>query len=113
MWEEKKNVINVAEQIAAEKRLNWVVRKLIAHNPHFDGLKFHEHTMISAGLEVYSPKLGILYKTEAVDNGTTIPDQRVIEFHPGPWADRALAEAQRIHDEHLKAKSVKFTPTDF
>jgi hypothetical protein len=107
MWESRE-IINSAKQIAAEKRLNWVVQKIIdSGDKHFDGLKYHTH-MFDNGLEVLSNELGVLYKTKVNEE-----KHIVTIFHPGPWVDRALAEAQRLEDEQNKKEALEFTSIDF
>ncbi len=106
MWESRK-AIDAAYKIADEKRLNWVIKKISSNKHEFDGLIFSNH-FLAGGLEVLSPEFGILYKTKEKDGHHTI-----LIFHPGPWVDRALAEAQRIQNEEEKDIVVNFTPINY
>ena len=107
MWEAKKTISD-AHQIAAQKRLNWVVGKLIADGERvFNGMKFFK-PMFGGGLEVTSDKHGVLYRTSVDDEG----NHSIVIFHPGPWVDAALAEAQKLEDADNKKLAVNFTPID-
>lgn len=107
-WEVKEP-INEAQQIAAEKHMNWVVNTIIKGNKHFDGLHWHSHVMNST-IEVYSQQLGVLYKAEPTD---VAGEYNVIVFHPGPWVDRAVVEAERLEQAEWEKQQVNYTPVDF
>jgi hypothetical protein len=108
MWEASQTIGEVCA-LAAQTRLNWVVQTILdAGESSFDGLKYHSH-VFDNGLQVDSPTLGVLYQTEVDANG----EHRILVFHPGPWVDRALAEAQRIEDEQAQKLVANFTPVDF
>jgi hypothetical protein len=61
------------------------------------------------GLVVNSDQHGLLYETKVDDDG----NHTITTFHPGPWVNRALAEAQAIEDKVNQADAVAYTPVDF
>ena len=107
MWESS-NIITSAQNIAAQARLNWVVKVLSVNEKHFDGMKFTTH-VFDNGLVVNSDQHGLLYETKVDDDG----NHTITTFHPGPWVNRALAEAQAIEDKVNQADAVAYTPVDF